>query len=128
MVGLLGGEGVVAKLHLPKRGPLYPCRFRLSAYENPSAIRPKHRSKFVSKRSAPRSHRPKHTPALALPRRLRLFPEQHRHLTKGLASPTIDATAGARRGYRFDVAILMSPSARERLPNQKNKLVLALRP
>src|SRR5215472_9404879 len=40
MVGLLGGEGVVANRHLPKRGPLYPCRFRLSAYENPSAIRP----------------------------------------------------------------------------------------
>ena len=83
-----------------------------------------HLRRFALRCKARRTHRPKHTPALALPRCLRLLPEQHRHLTKGLASPTIDATAGARRGYRFDVAVLMSPSARERLPIRKTNWFL----
>src|SRR5262249_49828236 len=53
----------------------------------------------------------------AVPRCLRLSPETVRHLTPGgFASPTRLSTAGARRGHRSDLAILLSPSARERFP------------
>ena len=38
-MGLLGGDGMVANLHPPKRGPLCPCRFPLSACGDLSAIR-----------------------------------------------------------------------------------------
>ena len=63
-----------------------------------------------------RSHRPRHPRALAAPRCLPLLPEQYRDLTNGLASPTISSAAAARRGYSFDVAVLMPPSTHERLP------------
>ena len=35
-------------------------------------------------------------------------------LVYGLASPRIDSTADARRGYIFAVSILLSPAVRER--------------
>ena len=63
----------------------------------------------------PGTHRPRHARALAVPQCLRLLPEQDRHLTNGLAVPTIDSTVDARRGYSVDVPILMSPSTRERI-------------
>src|SRR5262249_50802977 len=65
-------------------------------------------------RSALRSDRPTHRPALAVPRCLRLPPESVRHLTSGgFASPTRHSIADARRGHRSDLAILLSPSACE---------------
>jgi hypothetical protein len=47
---------------------------------------------------------------------LQLLPEEHRHVTNGLAQPTMDFAADAKRGHNSDVAILLSPSTRERLP------------
>src|SRR5262249_42186398 len=43
MMGLLGGDGMVANFHPPKRGPLCLCHFRLSTFGDLSAIRPPHR-------------------------------------------------------------------------------------
>src|SRR5271166_2597571 len=73
-------------------------------------------------RCARRSHRPRHRPALAVPRCMRLLPESVRRLTPGgFASPTRHSTADARRGHRSDLAILLSPSARERFhPEPEN--------
>jgi hypothetical protein len=40
--------------------------------------------------------------------------------TAGLASPASDSTADAKRRHSFDVAVLLSPSARERLRQLEN--------
>src|SRR5262245_46667174 len=67
MVGLLGGEGVVAKLHPPKRGPLCPCRFCLSAYGDLRAIRVSVRRALATSACARMSIRPKRAALLAIP-------------------------------------------------------------
>src|SRR5262245_29045770 len=46
MVCLLGGDGMVANFHPPKRGPLCPCHFCVSTCGDLSAIRPTHRIHF----------------------------------------------------------------------------------
>jgi hypothetical protein len=47
--------------------------------------------------------------------------------TAGLASPVSDSTADAKRCYRFDVSVLLSPSARERFPGVIFGLGIALK-
>src|SRR5262245_24997059 len=47
MVGLLGGDGMVANFHPPKRGPLCPCHFCVSTCGDLSAIRQADRRRFT---------------------------------------------------------------------------------
>jgi hypothetical protein len=49
--------------------------------------------------------------SIAMPRTLRALREQDRHLTNGLAAPTIHSTVDAGGAYRIDGAILLSPPA-----------------
>src|SRR5262249_2564017 len=72
-------------------------------------------TKVSRTRCARRSDRPRHRPALAVPRCWRLLPESVRQLKPGgFASPTRHTTADARRGHSPELAILLSLSARER--------------
>ena len=59
-----------------------------------------------------RSHRPRHPPALAVPRCLRLLPESLRHLPPGgLASPASHSTADAMYGRRSESLYFCHPRA-----------------
>src|SRR5262249_7819427 len=58
MMGLLGGDGMVANFHPPKRGPLCLCHFRLSTCGDLSAIRPPHLCAHRNAATLVRTHRP----------------------------------------------------------------------